>query len=112
MWGPKQKALCEASGAATPQARLSREDKGKMPTCFTEVISRKARAATLPSSNPGAVIPCANLAPTSEATDGLVSTAPVPQGTRGIPNRQAETKAPSSANHLRNKVANKAPQRA
>jgi len=75
MWRPKQKAPCETSGAATPQAHLSREDKGKMPACFAETISREARAATLPSPNPGAVTPCANLAPTSEVTDGLASTA-------------------------------------
>ena len=56
-----------------------------MPACFIETISRDARAATLPSPNPGAVTPCANLAPTSEATDGLASTALVPQGTRGVP---------------------------
>jgi len=41
-----------------------------------------------------------------------VNTVPVPQGTRGIPSRQAETEAPSSANYLRNKVANKAPRHA
>jgi len=44
--------------------------------------------------------------------DGMMNTAPVPQGTRRIPSRQAETEAPSSANHLRNKVANKGPRRA
>jgi len=36
----------------------------------------------------------------------------VPQGTRGVLSRQAGAKAPSSANHLCSKVANKAPQRA
>jgi len=34
MWRPKQKALYEASGVATPQVRLSPEEKGKMPACF------------------------------------------------------------------------------
>ena len=42
--------------------------------------------------------------------DGVISTAPVPQGTHEVPIREAGTKAPNSANHLRNKVANKAPQ--
>jgi len=112
MWRPKQKAPYEASGVATPQARLSREDKGKMSACFVETICREARAATLPSPNPGAAIPRANFILMSEATDGLASTAPVPQGTRGVPSRQAGTKVPSSANHLRSKVANKAPHRA
>ena len=41
----------------------------------------------------------------------MADTAPVLQGTRRVPSRQTGTKAPSSANHLRNKVANKAPQR-
>ena len=39
MWKPKQKAPCEASGITTPQVRLSREDKGKMPACFVVTIS-------------------------------------------------------------------------
>jgi len=81
-----------------------------MPAYFAKTISREARAATLPSPNLGAVTPRANLVLTSEATDGLASTALVPQGMRGVPSRQVGTKAPSSANHLRNKVANKAPQ--
>ena len=42
----------------------------------------------------------------------MVNTAPVPQGTRGIPSRQAETEALSSANHLLHKAANNVPQRA
>jgi len=108
MWRPKQKALYEASGVATPQARLSRKDKSKMPACFIETICRNARAATLPSPDLGAVTPHANLVLTSEATDGLASTTPVPQGTRGVPSRQAGTKAPSSANHLREKATSKA----
>ena len=62
MWRPKQKAPYEASGVVTLQARLSREDKGKMHARFFETICREARAATLPSPNPGAVTPCANLA--------------------------------------------------
>ena len=115
MWRPKQKAPCETSSEATPQLHLSREDKGKMPVrfgSFAEAISREARAATLPSPNPGAVTPCANLVLTSEATDGMENTAPVPQGTRGVPSRQAGTKAPSGANYLREKATSKAPQRA
>jgi len=84
MWRPKQKALNKASGAATPQVRLSREDKGKMPACFVETISREARTAAVSSPNPGVVTPCANLAPTKEATDGLASTVLVPQGTRRV----------------------------
>ena len=112
MWRPKQNAPCEASGEAPPRPRLSHEDKDKMHVrfgSFAEAISREARAATLSSPNPGAVTPSANLVLTSEATDGMANTVPVSQGMRGIPNCQAETKAPSSANHLRNKVANKAP---
>ena len=112
MWRPKQKALYEASGVATPQVRLSREDKGKMPACFVETISREARTTTISSPNTGAVTPRANLILPSEVTDSTAGTAPVPQGMRGVPSRQAGAKAPSSANHLRSKVANKAPQRA
>jgi len=48
----------------------------------------------------------------SEATDGVANTAPVPQDTRGVPSRKARTKAPSGANLLRSKVADKAPQHA
>ena len=90
---PKQKALHEASGVATPQVNLSREDAGK-----------------IPSPNSGVVAPRANLILMSEATNGVANTTPVPQGTRGVPNRQTRTKAPSSANHLRTKEADKAPQ--
>ena len=98
MWRPKQKALYKASGVATPQDRLSREDKGKMPACFAEAIRREARTATMPSPNSGAVTPRANLVLPSDST---ADTAPVPQGTREVPNRQVKTKAPSGANHLR-----------
>jgi len=80
-----------------------------MSACFVEVISREARTATSPNS--GAVTPRASLTLTSEVTDGVANTSPVPQGTREVPSRQAKAKAPSSANHLRNKVADKAPQR-
>ena len=79
-----------------------------MSTCFAEAISREARMATMLSPNSEAVTPRANLVLTSEVADGVISTAPVPQGTCEVPIRQAGTKAPSSANHLRNKVANKA----
>ena len=51
MWRPKQKALCEALGAATPQVRLSREDKGEIPACFVETISRKARTKAPSGAN-------------------------------------------------------------
>jgi len=68
--------------------------------------------ATLPSPNAGAVTSRANLVLSSEVTDSTAGTAPVPQGTRGVPSRQAGAKAPSSANHLHSKLANKAPQRA
>jgi len=110
MWRPKQKSPCEASDVAMPQARLSREDNGKMPACFVETISREAKTTTIPSPNSGAVTPRANLVLMSEATDGVANTAPVPQGTRGVPSRQARTKAPSGANLLRSKMASKAPQ--
>jgi len=83
-----------------------------MPTCFVETISREARTTTIPSPNTGAVTPRANLVLPSEVTDSTAGTAPVPQGTRGVPSCQAGAKAPSSANHLRSKVTNKAPQRA
>jgi len=66
----------------------------------------------MPSPNSGAVTPRANLILTSEVTDGVMNTAPVPQGTRGVPSRQAKTKAPSGANHLRNKATSKASQHA
>ena len=36
--------------------RLSCEDKGKMPACFAEAISREAKTVTMPSPNSGAVI--------------------------------------------------------
>ena len=93
MWRPKQKALYEVLGVATPQICLSREDEGK-----------------ISSPNSGAVAPRAILM--SEVTDGMADTAPVLQGTRRVPSRQTGTKAPSSANHLRSKKANKAPHRA
>jgi len=112
MWRLKQKAPWEALGIATPQARLSRKDKSKMLACFAEVISREARTATMPSPNSGAVTPRANLVLTSEVTDGVANTAPVSQGTRRVPSHQAKTKAPSSANHLRDKVTSKVSQRA
>ena len=83
-----------------------------MPACFAKIISREARATTLPSPNTGAVTPRANLAPTSEVADDIASTAPVPQSTREVPVRQARTKAPSSANRHHSKVANKALQHA
>jgi len=95
-----------------PQARLSCEDKGKMPAYFAEVISREAKTATIPSPNSRAATPRTNLILMSEFTDDMANTTPVPQGTRGVLSRQTGTKTPSSANHLRSKEANKAPQRA
>ena len=92
--------------------RLSCEDKGKMPACFAEDISREVRTATMPSPDSGAVTPHANLVLLSEVTDSTAATTPISQGARGVPSRQAGAKAPNSANHLREKVANKAPQRA
>ena len=38
MWRPKQKALGKASGVATPEVRLSREEKGNMPACCNAPI--------------------------------------------------------------------------
>jgi len=95
-----------------PQVRLPREDKGKMPACFVETIGREARTATIHSPNTGAMTPHANLVLPSEVTESMAATAPVPQSARGVPSRQAEAKAPRNANHLRSKLANKAPQRA
>ena len=112
MWRPKQKVLYKASGVATPQDSLSREDKGKRAAYFTEAISREARTATMPSPNSGAVTPRTNLIFPSEVADNMANTTPVPQGTRGVPSHQTGTKAPSSANLLRSKEAKKAPQRA
>ena len=63
---------------ATPQVRLSREDKGKMPAWFVETISHEAKTATIPSPNLGAVTPRSNLVLMSEATDGVANTTPVP----------------------------------
>ena len=91
MWRPKQKALYEASGVATPQVRLSREEKGKMPACFDETISREVTTAMMPSPNSGAVTPRASLVLMSEATDT------VPQGTHDVHSREAGTKAPQCA---------------
>ena len=98
MWRPKQKALYEASGVATPQVRLSREEKGKMPACFDETISREVTTAMMPSPNSGAVTPRASLVLMSEATDGVPST--VPQGTHGVRSREVGTKAPRVLNSL------------
>ena len=86
--------------------------KGKIPTCFVEIISREAKTATTPSPNSGTVTPRVSLILMSEATDGMANTAPIPQDTCEVPNCKARTKAPSGANLLRSKVADKAPQRA
>ena len=45
----------------------------------------------------------------SEFTDDMANTTPVSQGTRIVLSRQTGTKAPSSANRLRSKEADKAP---
>ena len=87
--GPKQKALNEASGVATPQVRLSREEKGKMPACSNNAASHEVTAATIPSSNSRAVELRANLVLMSEAT--------VQQGTHDVHSREARTKAPQRA---------------
>ena len=98
MWRPKQKAMYEASGVATSQVRLSHEEKGKIPACFIETVSREVTTATMPSPNSGAVTPRASLILMSEATDGVANT--VPQGTHEVPSRQARTGAPSSTPRL------------
>ena len=87
MWRPKQKALYEASSVATPQVRLSREEKGKMPACFVETVSHEVTTTTMPSPNSGAVTPRASLVLMSEATDI------VPQGTHDVCSREAGSKA-------------------
>ena len=102
-------------GEVAVALRLSREDKGKLLIqfgSFAEAISCEDRLVTLSSPNLGAVTPCANLVLTSEVTDGVANTAPVPQGTRGMPNRLAETETLRSASYLHNEAANKALQRA
>ena len=93
-----------------PQVHLSCENKGKMSACFVETTSCEVTMATIPSPNSGAVTPCASLVLMSKATDGVAST--VPQGMHEVPSRQAKTRAPSGANLLCSKVADKAPQRA
>ena len=112
MWRPKQKTLYKASGVVTPQDRLSREDKGKRAAYFAEAISREARTTTMPSPNSGAVTPRINIVLPSEVADDRANTMPAPQGTRGVPGRQARTRAPSGASLLCSKIAHKAPQRA
>ena len=67
---------------------------------------------SLPSPNLRAVTPCANLVLTHEVTDGLVNTAPVPQGTSEVLSRKTGTEVLSSASHLRYEGANRAPQHA
>ena len=94
MWRLKQKSPYEASGVATPQVRLSREDKGKTPACFVDTISRKATTVTIPSPNSGVATPRANLVLMSEFTDDMANTMPVPQGTHGVRSREVGTKAP------------------
>ena len=88
MWRPKQKALDEASGVATPQVRLSREEKGKMPVCSNKLASREVTTATIPSPNSRA---------TTRASLVLMSKATVPQRTRDVHSREAGTKAPQRA---------------
>ena len=120
MWRSRQKAPCEASGEVPPsedplQLRLSCEDKGKLSIwfgSFTEALSRKAKLVTLPSPNRGVVTPCANCTLTSEVTNGLANLAPVPPGRSEVLSHKTGTEALHSASHLRNKAANKVPQRA
>ena len=78
-----------------------------MPASFVETTSREVTTATLPSPNSGAVTPSASLVLINEATDGVART--VPRGTHEVPGSQA--RAPSGANLLRNKEANRIPQR-
>ena len=95
MWRTNQKALYEALGITTPQVHFSREEKGKMPVCFVETVSRKVTTTTIPSSNSEAVTPRASLVLMREATDGVAST--VPQGTHEVRSCEAGTKAPQCA---------------
>jgi len=85
-----------------------------MPIQFGSItnISHEAKLVSLPSLNLGAVTPNANLALTSEVTDGVANTAPVPKSTNRVLSRKAGTEALGSASYLRYKVKNKAPQRA
>ena len=85
----KQKALGKASGVATPEVRLSREEKGKMPTCSNNAVSCEDTRATVPPPNSRSVAPRASLVLTSEAT--------VPRCTRGIHTCEAQVKAPQRA---------------
>ena len=89
MWRPKQKALGKASGVATPEVRLSREEKGKMPACSDNAAGREVTRATIPSPNSRSVAPRASLVLTSEAT--------VPQRTRGVHSREAQVKVQQRA---------------
>jgi len=89
MWRPKQKDLNKASGVATPQVRLSWEEKGKTPACSNKAASREVITTTIPSPDSRAVATRASLVLMSEAT--------VPQGTHHVHSREAGTKAPQCA---------------
>ena len=99
MWRPKRKALSKASGVATPEVRLSCEEKGKMPACSNNAAIREVTAATIPSPNSRSEAPRAILGLMSEAT---------------VPQRMCEvrTKTLCKANRLRSSTADKVPQRA
>ena len=91
MWRPKQKALYEASGIATPQVHLSREEKGKIPACFVETLSHEVTTTIMSSPNSGAATPRVSLVLMSEATDT------VSQGTHDVRIHEVRTKAPQGS---------------
>ena len=97
MWRPKQKALGKTSGVATPEVRLSREEKGKMPACSNNAASREDTRATVPSPNSRSVAPRASLVLMSEAT--------VTHRTRGVHSHEAQVKAQQRASFaLRSRI--------
>jgi len=79
---------------------------------IANIISHEAKLVSLPSPNLEALAPSANLTPTSEVTDGVANTVPVPKGTNKVLSREAGTEALYSAKYLRSKTKSKAPQHA
>ena len=114
VWRAKQKASRVALGEAPVQLRVSREDKGQMPSNLGSIanVSHEAKLISLSSPNLGALAPSVNLTPTSEVTDEVANIAPVPMGTNKVLSREAGTEALPSAKYLHSKATSKAPQRA
>ena len=127
VWRVKQGASpSEALGEAEAQPRLSHEDKGKMPLSVGSVAyaSREAklgpqgRELLLASPNPRTLPSSAKSTSQSRVkgvslrADSVTYAALAPKSANKVPNREAGTKALSSANSLRRNAKNKAPLRA